>query len=364
MLARFRVLLPYSFSLRRGDTFQVNELDRDGYHIKVYAPYQAATSIAVLLSRTVPVSDVLHNLHPVDPYVLDEGITIDGEPTIPANSIQVDVFKPDFDRHIPTQGDQGANDPPVEMLFEVVNSLIHRLRSVSRAPTIHPLNQHDSCWRIEFLTDSGESLLPEDGKWRSRIGATFSFSMSGLTEQVWQTAMSLPENFRTKEWETLLLDAEALLPNIVPALVLAAAAIETFIESALNALAPTDRLPVELWTFINNRGDYRKEPSVSEQFDQLLHALSGHSLKERPELWEAFKNLRDARNALMHDGTLAIGGRPVTKDQAYGFIGRAKEIVNWIEALLPSAERRPGDLSSMQISITQPLIANRNPPTA
>jgi hypothetical protein len=247
----------------------------------------------------------------------------------------------------------------VDTLFEIVNSLVHRLRSVGRASGIHPIVKETSCWRIEFLTDAGEVLAPEPGLSRARNGAAFKFQITGFTEPFWQAATGLPREFRTKAWETLLLDAEDQLPGIATAVVLAAAALETLIGSALAAMAPADRVPAELWAFIDDRGDYRKEPSVTERYDQLLHALTGHSLKERPELWKAFQNLRKARNSLMHEGVLAISGAAVTRDQGFALIGRAKEIADWLEGLLPPSERRPGGSPLMQFHVAREVIANR-----
>jgi hypothetical protein len=153
-----------------------------------------------------------------------------------------------------------------------------------------------------------------------------------------------------------MLDAEGHLPNIVPAVVLAAAALEVLISAALDALAPVEGVGVAMWVFINNRGDYRKEPSVVEQYDVLLTALAGRSLKMRNDLWEVFRNLREARNSLMHDGSMSIGGRPVTRDQAYGMIIGAKAIAAWIEELLPAASRRPSEPGQTQLTVTRSLL--------
>jgi len=359
MLARFRVLLPYTFSVRVDDACAPEEFERDGYRIKVYPPYQAATSIDALANPTTPVSDVLAALHPREPIARDETIDIDGRPTFRANALQIDVLKDDFDRRPTGPDSPGADDPPVDMLFEVVNSLLFRLRSVGRAITLHPIERKRSCWRIEFLNDAGEPLALERGKARARNGAAFSLRTTGFTEPYWRTATGLPRDFRTQAWEALLLDAEDHLPELTPALVLAAASLETLIGSALAAVPPEERTAAELWKFVNDRGDYRKEPSVAEQYDQLLHALTGHSLKERAELWTAFQNLRSARNSLMHEGALAIGGVAVTQEQAYALIARAKEIADWIEGLLPPVARRPGAAPLMQFHVTRPLIANR-----
>jgi hypothetical protein len=113
-----------------------------------------------------------------------------------------------------------------------------------------------------------------------------------------------------------------------------------------------------LWHYINNRGDYQKDPSVKEEYDVLLRALTGRSLKEEPVLWEAFCNLRGARNALVHGGTLTIGGRPITRNQAYELVGRAKEIALWVESLLPGSARRPAEIPC-QLDVLRPVLVNR-----
>lgn len=362
MLARFRVLPPYTISIRQGDSLAPEEFDRNGYRIRVYPPYEASTSIRALDNPGVVPSDLVYALHPADPGTVDASLTINGNPAIPANAIRVDVFKDEFDRTAASASHASSDDPPIEMLFDVVNSLLHRLRSVGRAYPIHPISVQGSYWRLEYLTDSENELASEEGKFRARAGATGTIRISGITEASWNAARGLPSEFRTKAWEALLLDAEAHLPDITPALVLAAGAIEILIEYSLTALAPLERLPAELWSFINNRGDYRKEPSVAEQYDQLLHALTGHTLKERADLWDAFRHIRDARNSLMHEGTLMIAHQPVSKQQAFELIGKAKEIADWIENLLPASTRRPV-CPTMSIECIRPIIINRSAPS-
>jgi hypothetical protein len=353
MLARFRLLLPYTLSIRQGDSLTSEEFEQQGYRFRIYSPYQASTNILALADpRTVP-SDIVYGLRPAEPVFVDQGVIIDGLPTIPANAIQIDISKTEFERA------QGSDDPPIETLFELVNSLLHRLRSTGRYSAMHPIAREGAFWRLEFLADSGDQLQPEKDKMRARASAGLAVQISGLPEPVWKSAVQLPRDFRPKPWESLLLDAEAHLPDIVPALVLTAAALEILIENSLALVAPTDKTAAELWTFINNRGDYRKEPSVAEQWDQLLHTLTGHSLKEQKELWEAFRNIRDARNSLMHEGILSLGGHPVSKERAVSLIARAKEIADWIEGFLPANARRPPN-HTMQIQLTRMLVANRS----
>jgi hypothetical protein len=71
-------------------------------------------------------------------------------------------------------------------------------------------------------------------------------------------------------------------------MVLASAAIETRIGSALDMLAARSSLNPEFWTWLTERGGvYYKEPSFAEQLDQLLRGVVGVSLKDDQRLWEA-----------------------------------------------------------------------------
>jgi hypothetical protein len=139
----------------------------------------------------------------------------------------------------------------------------------------------------------------------------------------------------------LLLDAMGLLPRVGPSLVLAATALETRIAEVLDLLEGRNPLPGGLWQWINDRGDYRKEPSTAEQFDVLLRVMSGRSLKDDAGLWEAFQNLRDARNSFVHEGVARIGKRPeaVTVDAAGTLIQQCWRILEWLDEFVP-VERR------------------------
>jgi hypothetical protein len=121
---------------------------------------------------------------------------------------------------------------------------------------------------------------------------------------------------------------------------MASAALESFIAWALNVLHGERQLPEGLWKWINKREHWTKEPSVSEKFDVLLRVFTGHSLKDQPVLWEQFVNLRKARNSLSHEGVIRIGDAAVGADKAKLLIGKADEIIKWVELLLPEVHRR------------------------
>jgi hypothetical protein len=359
MLARFRILLPYSFSIPQGDSLAPIELDHGGYRIRLYPPYQASTTIAAMADPTVIPSDLVNLLHPPEQPNVDQTVIVNGQPTIRANAIQIDVLKSEFDRTASING-RSSDDPPINMLIELTQSMLHRLRSVGRGHPIHPIAKEGNLWRLEFLTDAGEKLPEEKGKLKARASSHLQLEVAGLTHSIWNAAMGLPLAFRTQDWETLLLDAESHLPDEIPAITLAAAALETLIGYSLSVLAPTTGISGELWNFIIDRGrrDYRNEIGVKEKYDEMLHALTGHSLKEMPRLWEAFMNIKDIRNSLMHKGIFALGDKPVTRAQAYDLIERAKELADWIEGLLQESARRP-PICPTAIGIQRMMIMNR-----
>lgn len=325
----------------------------------MYPPLQVAIPPdAVEASSPVPSRDILEQLVPVDPPEVNSSMLINGIPTIQANMLQVDFHKDDFDRR-PLDPQSGVvGDPSDELIFELMNGVLSILRSVTQASGVKPLTSDDTHWRLDYLTDEFEEL-PHDGvNIRRRFGATFRWQVCAVTQEVWDKVQTTDPERRPPNWEILILDAESLLPDVGPSLVLAATTLETLISITLDHLAAESDLPTELWQWINERGgDYRKEPSVGEQFDILLKVLANKSLKEESRLWEGFQNLRNARNSFVHEGKATIGRQEVTKDQAYDLVGRAKEIVSWLEPLLPSDWHRPILNTNIELELTKMIVA-------
>jgi len=147
------------------------------------------------------------------------------------------------------------------------------------------------------------------------------------------------------------------MPNIGAAITLTATALEVCIAHVLDRLVTTTTVPEEMWKWINER-DHLKQPSTEEQFDQLLHILSGHSLKEEDGmLWEAFKHVRGARNTFVHEGSARIGKDAVTEAVAGQLIGRATEIIKKIRLWMPDVMRWPEPNVPVAMNISHSLSA-------
>jgi hypothetical protein len=348
MIARFTVLFPFKIHVREGDSLPPHEFDQDGYHIKIYPPMAAMIDYAAFEEGSgVSFRSALQQIKPAEQQIANQDRMIDGAPTISANLIQIDFMKDDFDRRKPKSSSFPAEtegDPPLALMISVLNGFLGRLRAMIRGVPIRQASS-ESLWRMRYLDDNGEELPINPELIRGRTGGKYTLAVVGLNAATWEKANSLPSDYVPPTWDTLLLDAVAMLPEIGAALVLANAALEIFIATTLDSLARLKQFPSDLWHWINDRDDdYRKQPSVKEEYDILLKTFAGKSLKEENDLWTSFVHLRDARNSFAHNGIAMIGkGKKtiVTLDDARHLINEAHAIVDWIEKMLPDELRRP-----------------------
>jgi len=126
-------------------------------------------------------------------------------------------------------------------------------------------------------------------------------------------------------------------------------------------------LSENLWSWINKREEHRQEPTVSEQYDVLLKFFTGHSLKDVSPLWEAFQNLKQARNRFVHEGVARIGNDPVGADRAADLVKFARQIVAQTREWLPDAVQWPTFECRVKVEITSrpfPGVANPDGPPA
>jgi hypothetical protein len=153
----------------------------------------------------------------------------------------------------------------------------------------------------------------------------------------------------------------AALPSVGTAVVLAATSLEVFISTLLDQLASKQGVSDNLWKWIRDRdGKALQQPSVEDQFDVLLKEFTGHSLKEDAVLWEAFKNLKSARNSFVHEGTARIGNNALTKDDAHVLVGRVDGIIGRIREWIPENIRWPVPQVNVNLEWSQMLIEPSN----
>ena len=186
----------------------------------------------------------------------------------------------------------------------------------------------------------------------------------GCDPALWDLIFTLPEGFEPPAWQAILIDARGALPHVGTALVLAATALEIFIAELLNELVKKTQVPAELWDWINDRGNWQKEPSVEEQYDVLLKIVTGHSLKDEGALWEGLKNLRSARNSFVHEGVAQLGRKRLSANDVLPLIARADAIVAKIREWIPEECRWPLIEHTINIQMAKLLFGPTNsPPT-
>jgi hypothetical protein len=239
----------------------------------------------------------------------------------------------------------GPLDPPEAVITRAVDSFLTRLGYVTQSDLA--VNWLLSTRQLHYLNDDGTEV-PQDAELRSQpggIGRGFRVPLT-LNEQIWHDVHSLPRDFAPPPWHDLLVDAK--LPSragphaVGTAIVLAVTSLEVFIAEILNKLAAKSQLSPDLWAWLNDRdGNWLKEPALEEQFDTLLKHFTSHSLKEDQGLWQAFKNLKNARNSFVHEGSAKIAGKPVSPADAPKLVDSACEIISWVRNVLPEDLKWP-----------------------
>jgi hypothetical protein len=347
VIARFHILLPFSLAIPNGEELAPYDLDGQGYRVTVHPPVLGALNYQEIDQPSTTLGESIRRIEPAAIQATTDLIQVDGRPTLHANLLRIDFHKEDFDRR---KTDPGADDldqlthgdPPPAAAFRIANDLLMRLRTLSRGGKVRVLAARETAWRLDYLGDD-ESLLPAHPDFiRRRYCQQIKRQYTVLSNAMWKGCQALPDDYSAPIWDTLLLDAEAMLPEIEAAIALANSSLEVFSKWITDQLAELAKLPGGLWDWINDRGFWLKAPSVEERFDVLLKILGGgRSLRDDKALWQAFQDLRSARNKFSHEGKPLVRGKELSTATVRELIENAKRIIDWCEGLIPEALRRP-----------------------
>ena len=341
MIARLSVLLPVKISIPEGEALEPTVHDSEFGQLTIHPPVAALTTLTSQVSDpALPLMNLVDKLVPATSQEGTEHVLLNGRKTVLTNLLQIEYRRDTFCRDAHTQEGTPADDPPVTHAFGVINGLLRRLRTVGQAARIREVDPTAVLWRFEYLNDDGTPLAHDQRYFRVRAGVSFRFEAQALLQAQWERIKALPIDYAPPPWDTLLLDAELMLPQIGPPLVLAFTAVETVAMATIDYLAGSSSTPPALWRWINERGPL-KVPTVEEQCGELLKVLAGRSVKDDAPLWESFKHLSTARNKFVHEGVATLAGRTVTQSDALSMVTRAKEIVRFLEQFLPEEARRP-----------------------
>jgi hypothetical protein len=362
MIARYRFLLPYLIDVDASATFEELIFTFSGYIVRVYPPLQAPVILAETDWRSpVPLVDVLGRMRATSPPECSPAFRIQSypydianlqaadfaraAPSYAANLIQIDFTAESFERRFEDIS-LPPPDPPLETARQVANLFLAALRSTTSASFVEPLGE-GAWWLVEYLADDGTTLPVQEGLRRAVGNGRVASVNCAIDASVWEGVCSKLPNYVPPAWETLLLEAERLLPAVGPSIVLICIALETLVDQALDVLAARSAIPPDLWEWMNNRDFYLKNPSVTDRYGTLLGLLAGRSLKDKADLWQAFGEIREARNNYAHEGKAYLTrGKArtqieVSQEMAARMLASAKEIAAWTEELLPPENRRP-----------------------
>jgi hypothetical protein len=379
VIARLRVVLPYFFAVGPDPLPEFSFRDSE-YLITVASPFRSdITADDELLDSTVTIDQMEERLRPRITTPWPPSFLVDDTPWELCNVVQIDFFRErPFDRH--RGSDPAALDPPIEYCFDILNSVLARLRIRTMSSFVRPIEPDDVIRRMAYLDESGAEFSsdPEGQKIRAVGFRRTKGQVVTLSSKVWESLKDLPHDFRPALWDIVLLDAFGLLENVGlrtdiigmradlgAALVLAHTAVEMRIDDALPRLVPSSPLSDELWDWISVRGrDLDRQPTVEEKLDILLKTLGGSSLKTNARLWQDYQRLRKSRNAFVHRGHLEYDNEPLTREKADRLLRTAVEVLDFIEHQLPEYQRRPQRVDSGTKTIALQQRLTGEPPLA
>ena len=79
-------------------------------------------------------------------------------------------------------------------------------------------------------------------------------------------------------------------------------------------------------------------------------------MRDEADLWEALRNIKDARNSFVHEGKALIGKRDVSLADARALLAKAERIVQWVELFLPETARRPRLTQTIRIAVKKSTV--------
>src|SRR5713101_7511768 len=121
MIARFRILLPFEFSIPQGTELTPYAFTHGEYSVTItLLPHRVINAV----EDAAVSGDYLANIAQANVEQVNNAIRVDDAPTIQTNLLQIDFRKPDFDRRnsfltAAASPDELENlgDPPIQLAF-------------------------------------------------------------------------------------------------------------------------------------------------------------------------------------------------------------------------------------------------------
>lgn len=157
---------------------------------------------------------------------------------------------------------------------------------------------------------------------------------AGLAGERWQ---KLQEEMRsgvdTELWEDFIEDSKVALKedDLKRATLYAAIACEIFIKGYTEKVSKERGISPVFWKYLK---DPKTETRVLSYYNEILHLVTGHSLKdENTEMYKKLKLIFNARNKIVHEGRLPSNWNPTQINQLTESIKASESIISWVIGL-------------------------------
>ncbi len=282
------------------------------------------------------------------------GITMNGKSLVLCNIVVIDYLDVEFDRRIDalpkgTQANLTAGIPTVLGVFELANQYLRWLRAVSGLSVLREVDPTRQSWLIEYLTDSGDALTQEDGKFRARNSHGGDLPWSAIFEPTLEAAVQDLDQSPPAPWDQLMLEAVDELPATGTAIVLAYAAVEQLINVVITQNVPSSYSAKRRKALLSN-----KRTSPLDRADLVLASLVGQSLRTQRDGWTAVEELASLRNKYLHYGIPPTFATTPAWFAAGHLIRRASEAMLWLEGFLPENMRRSRAVKAIDVKYELP----------
>ena len=142
----------------------------------------------------------------------------------------------DFSRE-PTAFVDGVLDAPTfPLAIEIANEFLSRFRMLTGDFRIRKLIGTRTLAVLEYLADDGQPVAKDASKLSGAANHYANTRLNPLPPHVWDAVRTTTAATDARAWDGLLLDAVGLLPDVGPALVLAATSLETLIFRGARVL--------------------------------------------------------------------------------------------------------------------------------
>jgi hypothetical protein len=119
-------------------------------------------------------------------------------------------------------------------------------------------------WTIEYISNTEESLPANTGLLSARMGTHWRLEDQSITEEIWIRASGLPFDYEPIRWDTLLLDAQQVVSQVGPALVLAVTAVKTAAAAVIGLL----------FTNLPSQSSYKNGLMIATIFERIHRSRS------------------------------------------------------------------------------------------